>query len=160
MIPVVRRVLVLGPGAAGKSTLARRLGEITGLPVIELDKVYWGQDLIPLDRQEWVRRQRDLTAGSEWILDGDLGPYDVLETRLDGADTVIVLALPLPVCAWRALRRSHERWDFWSWLLRWRRESLPRLRAALAGRPVDVRFLRSRGQVQAFIDGLEGAAEA
>jgi len=151
---------VLGPGAAGKSTLARRMGEITGLPVVELDEVYWGEDLVPLDRQEWVRRQQDLTAGPGWILDGDLGPHDVLETRLDVADTVIVLDLPRRVCAWRALRRSHERWDFWSWLLRWRRESRPRLRAALAGRPLDVRFLRSQRQVEAFIDGLERAAEA
>ena len=29
--------MVVGPGAAGKSTLAARLGEIIGLPVIELD---------------------------------------------------------------------------------------------------------------------------
>jgi nicotinamide riboside kinase len=31
----VQRVVILGPGASGKSTLAVRLGQITGLPVIE-----------------------------------------------------------------------------------------------------------------------------
>jgi adenylate kinase family enzyme len=36
----VRRVIILGPGAAGKSTLAICLGEITGLPVVELDKLF------------------------------------------------------------------------------------------------------------------------
>ena len=33
--------MILGPGAAGKSALAAWLGEITGLPVIELDKWFW-----------------------------------------------------------------------------------------------------------------------
>ncbi len=37
----MKRVVILGRGASGKSTLARLLGEITGLPVIELDKVFW-----------------------------------------------------------------------------------------------------------------------
>jgi len=37
----MKRVLILGRGASGKSTLARRLGEITGLPVVELDKAFW-----------------------------------------------------------------------------------------------------------------------
>lgn len=34
-------MVVLGPGAAGKSVLAAQLSQITGLPVIELDKRFW-----------------------------------------------------------------------------------------------------------------------
>lgn len=37
----VQRVVILGPGASGKSTLAVRLRQITGLPVIELDQRFW-----------------------------------------------------------------------------------------------------------------------
>ena len=33
--------MILGRGAAGKSTLARQLGDLTGLPVIELDTMFW-----------------------------------------------------------------------------------------------------------------------
>jgi hypothetical protein len=36
----VKRVVILGRGGSDKSTLARRLGEITNLPVVELDKVF------------------------------------------------------------------------------------------------------------------------
>jgi adenylate kinase family enzyme len=35
---------VLGPGAAGKSTFSRRLGDLTGVPVTELDSVFWSND--------------------------------------------------------------------------------------------------------------------
>lgn len=40
----------MGPGAAGKSTLAACLGEITGLPVIELDKPFWRPGLAATPR--------------------------------------------------------------------------------------------------------------
>ena len=53
----MRRVVILGPGASGKSTLARELGERTCLPVIELDKVFWGPNLITMPHDEWVKMQ-------------------------------------------------------------------------------------------------------
>jgi adenylate kinase family enzyme len=37
----MQRVVILGRGGAGKSRLTRQLGEITGLPVVELDKIFW-----------------------------------------------------------------------------------------------------------------------
>jgi adenylate kinase family enzyme len=46
----VRRVIIVGPGAAGKSTLAVRLGDITGVPVIELDKLFWRPGLAATPR--------------------------------------------------------------------------------------------------------------
>jgi predicted kinase len=42
----VKRVIVVGSGAAGKTTLAARLAEITGLAVIELDKLFWRPGLV------------------------------------------------------------------------------------------------------------------
>ena len=37
-------------------------------------------------------------------MDGDLGPYDVLDVRLQAADTVVFLDFSPLRCAWRALR--------------------------------------------------------
>lgn len=128
----VKRVLIFGPGASGKSTFAARLGEITGLTVIELDKIFWQSDLVPMPQQEWATVQQELIQKDEWIMDGDLGPYDDVEGRLCAADTIIFLDFSVARCAWRALRRSRERFDFWIWLLGYRQHSRPLLMAAIA----------------------------
>lgn len=127
----MRRIVVLGPGAAGKSTLARALAESTGLPLVELDTVFWSAGLAPTPRERWIEVQRDLAAADAWILDGDLGPYDALEVRLRRADAIVLLDLPTWRCAIRAVRRSQERLDFWRWLLTWRRRYRPKLLQAI-----------------------------
>jgi adenylate kinase family enzyme len=123
----MQRVLILGSGASGKSTLAARLGEVTGLPITELDKVFWQPGLLPTPRDQWVELQQRLVDEDQWIIDGDLGPYDAVEVRLRAADTIILLDFSFIRCAWRALRRSRERADFWLWLWRYHRESRPLL---------------------------------
>jgi adenylate kinase family enzyme len=128
----VQRVVVLGRGGAGKSTAAVRLGQITGLPVIELDKHFWSADLRPLSGEEWARVTRDLAARPSWVMDGDLGPHDVLAPRLRRADTILILDYGLLRCVWRAGRRSRERADFWWWVVTWRRRSRPVLLRAIA----------------------------
>lgn len=147
----MRRVVILGRGAAGKSTLARRLGEITGLPVIELDTVFWRVGLTPTPHEEWAAAQGELARRPEWIMDGDLGPYDVVDVRLRAADTVLLLDFPVLPCAWRAVRRSRERADFWRWLLTY--DSRP-LRLAIAAHAAQARVhvLRSPRDVRLFID--------
>jgi hypothetical protein len=127
----VQRVVILGRGASGKSTLAIRLGELTGLPVVELDRHFWQPDLAPTPRDRWAAIQHDLTSSQQWIMDGDLGPYDMVEIRLRAADTIILLNFSLARCAWRALRRSRERIDFWHWLITYRHHSRPLLSNAI-----------------------------
>lgn len=127
----------MGPGASGKSALAACLGQVTGLPVIELDKLFWRPGLVATPRDEWVAIQRELAAQESWIMDGDLGPYDVIDVRLQAADTVVFLDFSPLRCAWRAIRRSRERADFWRWLLTYRRRSRPLLRQAIAAHASD-----------------------
>jgi adenylate kinase family enzyme len=128
----MKRVVILGRGASGKSTLARRLAAITGLPLIELDILFWRTGLISTPRDQWAALQNTLVARDAWIMDGDLGPYDVVEVRLRAADTILFLDFSLLRCAWHAIRRSRERADFWRWLLAYRREFRPALLEAIA----------------------------
>ena len=129
---LVQRVVVLGRGGAGKSVLARELGRLVNLPVVELDREFWGANLEPMPLDVWRKRQQTMAEEPRWIMDDDLGPYDDPAPRLRRADTVVVLAMPFWLCTWRAVRRGHEQRDFWRWALRWRRQSRPRLMAAIA----------------------------
>jgi adenylate kinase family enzyme len=150
----VKRVVILGRGAAGKSVVAARLGQITGLPVIELDRHFWRPGPNATPPAEWARTQSELLQREAWIMDGDLGPYDTaLGARLAAADTIIVLDFPLVRCAWRALRRSRERADFWRWLLGYRRRNLPLIRRAIADHApaADVEVLSSPRAVRRFL---------
>ena len=149
----MERVLIFGRGAAGKSTLARQLGELTGLPVTELDKLFWQSGLAPTQRAEWIALQEQLVRKDTWILDGDLASYDVVEVRLRAADTVILLDFGLVRCAWRAFRRGRERADFWLWVLAYRRDSVPRLRALISEHAPDatVHILRTPSAVRQFL---------
>jgi adenylate kinase family enzyme len=128
----MKRVVILGPGGSGKSTLAVYLGDITGLRVIELDKVFWQPGLVATPRDQWEQTQQTLVMEGGWIMDGDLGPYDAVEVRLRAADTIIFLDFSIFRCAWRAFRRSPERADFWLWLLQYRYRSRPFLMKAIA----------------------------
>jgi adenylate kinase family enzyme len=128
----MKRVVILGRGASGKSTLARHLGDITQLPVIELDKVFWQPGFAATPRDQWVIVQEKLVAEDRWIMDGDLGPYDAVEVRLQAADTVLFLDFSFLCCARRAIRRSRERIDFWWWIMAYRWKSRPALLKAIA----------------------------
>jgi adenylate kinase family enzyme len=158
----MKRVVIIGRGASGKSTLAVRLGEITGLPVIELDKVFWGPGLVAPSRDHWVVVQERLVAEEGWIMDGDLGPSDVVDIRLRAADTILFLDFSLLRCVWRAIRRSRERADFWRWLLAYRWQSRPILMQAIANHAVkaDLHIFRNPKALRRFVAGVACATRS
>ncbi len=69
----VKRVAVVGSGGAGKSTLARELGQRTGIPVIHLDEHFWKPGWVATAAEEWRAVQNDLLAADCWIVDGNYG---------------------------------------------------------------------------------------
>jgi adenylate kinase family enzyme len=155
----VNRVVILGRGGAGKSVLAQQLSRQLDIPVTELDRLFWQPGPRPTPQPKWAELQRQLVARDRWIIDGDLGPYDTgLDLRLGAADTVIVLDFPLWRCIWRALRRSRETREFWLWVYRYRRDSLPKIREAIATHAAHatVHILRGPRQVRRLLDGYSG----
>lgn len=152
----MQRVVILGRGGAGKSALAKQLSNELGFPVIELDSIFWQPGLRPTPEPDWTEIQRELLKHDRWIIDGDLGPYDTgLELRLRAADTIIVLDFPLWPCVWRALRRSRESREFWTWVLRYRRDSLPAINQSIATHAprAAVHMLHNPRQVRRFLGG-------
>ena len=129
-------MVILGRGGAGKSALSRQLSDVTGIPAVELDALFWQPGPTPMDPSRWAACQQELVQRDRWILDGDLGPYDTaLEVRLRAADTIVVLDFPFLRCAWRTLRRGREQAEYWRWVWAYRRRSLPPRPAAPSRRP-------------------------
>lgn len=154
----MKKILILGRGGAGKSTVARKLGEILNIPVIELDKYFWQPGLIPLDNAKWISVQKELANRERWIMDGDLGKYDVLSERLNYADTILVLNFPFWTCFLRALKRSRERLDFWWWLFTWRFIELPKVMNAIkkyAPKNAEIVTLKNQWELDRFITKLQ-----
>ena len=61
----MKRVLVIGPGGAGKSTMSVRIGEKTGLPVVHLDRYFWRSGWNRVTAEEWDSIVDDLVREPE-----------------------------------------------------------------------------------------------
>lgn len=153
----MKKIVILGRGGAGKSTAAKRLSQITGIPYIELDKHFWQPGLVATPISEWRQIQNKLTKGNTWIMDGDLGKYDALDVRLSAADTILVLDFSLFCCFIRAIRRSRERFDFWWWLITWRLLSRPKIIQSIKTHApnADVRIFHTPNELEQFITSIE-----
>ena len=95
--------MIIGCGGAGKSTLARQLGEKTGLPVVHLDKLYWNPGWVPLSREDFAKIHTEQIAKERWLIDGNFN--HTLEERLKRCDTVIYLDYSRLACLLGVLKR-------------------------------------------------------
>jgi len=104
----MEKVAVFGNAGAGKSTLARRLAAITGLPLYPLDTIKFRagrylpeeKDGGEISQEEYLKLHADLLKRDRWIIDG----YDSVMLawqRFDVADTLVYIDLPL---------LTHYRW--------------------------------------------------
>jgi len=91
----MRRVAVLGRAGAGKTTVARRLGEALGAPVIHLDALFWNADWTPVSSESFAERQRAVTSQDAWVLDGNYTSAPGFEERLSRADAIVIVEAPL-----------------------------------------------------------------
>ena len=98
------RILIIGRTGSGKTTMARQLSAILGVPHVELDSLFFGPNFstVPLP----VLRERTSAAilGEYWITDGNKSAVrDLVWPR---ADTIIWLDYPLLVSLWRLGKRA------------------------------------------------------
>jgi adenylate kinase family enzyme len=100
----MRKVLVIGLGGAGKSTLANQLGKLLNIEVLHLDKFYWHSGWIEMPKSKWQQTVEELLRRDAWIMDGNYS--GTLDIRFEACDTVIFLDMPRTLCLWRVLKRA------------------------------------------------------
>jgi adenylate kinase family enzyme len=153
----VTKVAIIGNGGGGKSVLSRRLSDVTGLPVHEIDDLQWEQPGWVAVPPEVVRERHDrILADRRWIIDG-WGPWESIEQRFGEADTIIVVDLPLARHYWWATKRALRTRRYplvrlyrAMWFVH--RQGMPRVRAAVAdARQATVIWLRSPADIQALL---------
>jgi adenylate kinase family enzyme len=90
----MKRVAVFGNTGGGKSTLGRRLAELTGLPLYVVDIMQFRPGGAKVPNDEFLQVHADLLRRDKWIIDG-FGNRAVAWERFTAADTLIYIDLPV-----------------------------------------------------------------
>lgn len=100
----MKKVAIFGNAGGGKSTLAKKLADITQLPLHPIDSLQYlpGGEQIPHDA--YLRQHGELLCRSEWIIDG-FGDVATAWERFAEADTLVYIDLPLLVHVWWVSKR-------------------------------------------------------
>ena len=175
----MKRVAVFGNAGGGKSTLARRLAELTRLPLYPLDMIQFRAGGGAVPHEEYVQAHAELLCRDAWIIDG-YGSIASSWERFARADTLVYVDLPLVTHHWFVTKRlikglfvTPEGWPknspIWRstmnscWVL-WscHRHLTPRYRQLVAETAASkrVHHLKSPVEMAAFLDsvGREGRA--
>ena len=99
----MERILVIGCGGAGKSTLARQLGEKLNLPVVHLDKLFWKPGWVEESKEAFDRKLSLELEKNQWIIDGNFNR--TMPQRLQKCDTIIYLDFSRMTCLLGVLKR-------------------------------------------------------
>lgn len=100
----MKKVAVFGNAGGGKSTLSTRLSQITGLPLHTLDKIKYQVGGAEVPYEDYKRIHQEILNTEAWIIDG-FGCIETLWPRLNLADTLVYVDLPLYVHFWWVTKR-------------------------------------------------------
>jgi adenylate kinase family enzyme len=100
----MKKVAVFGNAGGGKSTLSKRLSQITGLPLHILDKIQFRSGGTEIPHEEYQQIHQQILVSDRWIIDG-FGCMETLWLRLNEADTLVFVDLPLYVHFWWVTKR-------------------------------------------------------
>ncbi len=168
----MKRISILGCGGAGKSTLARIIGELLDLEVIHLDNVFWKSGWIMTPKEEQTPIMEDLVNRNNWVIDGNYtGTVDI---RFRRSDTVIYMDSPRRLCFWRVLKRiimyrnkrrpditegCPEKIDleFLQWIWNYNKSVKPRIMDMLEKyrNEIDIIVLKTKKDVNDFIESIK-----
>lgn len=67
----MHKIVIIGPAGSGKSILAQQIAAKTGAEYLELDAVNHQANWKPIDKDEFRKIVKAVTAKDSWVLDGN-----------------------------------------------------------------------------------------
>lgn len=113
----MKKIIVIGCPGSGKSYFSKKLSEITNIPKFHLDILFWKENWVKTPRDEFLNKILDIVNNNDsFILDGNY--HHTLDFRMNLADTIFFLDLPVEVCLEsEKQRRGKPREDLPSYLI-------------------------------------------
>ncbi len=160
----MNRVIIIGPGGAGKSYFSKQLAGITNLPLYHLDNIFWKEDWTHISRDEFDKKLLEILEKDEWIIDGDYSR--TYEIRMKYADTIYFLDFPLEVALAGVESRIGKPRDDIPWredifdpefkqlIMNWYKNTLPVLRKLL-GQYKEIKNIivfKTREEIDSFVE--------
>lgn len=99
----MKKILIIGSCAAGKSVLAKKIGGILNIPVYHLDLIHHSANWKAVSTDEFDKKLDGFLANKKWIIDGNY--KRTLTKRADSADAIILLDYSRTICISRSLKR-------------------------------------------------------
>ena len=98
------KIAIVGNSGSGKSTLALQLHKMLHIPLFHLDQYFWKPGWQRPDRDEFAKTHHKLCDGDSWIIEGMA--IRLFDYRIERADIIIFLDMPLSFCLYRIFKRS------------------------------------------------------
>lgn len=96
--------MVIGVSSGvGKTTFSLQLGKALNIKVYHLDSLFWKPGWVESSLEEFSTAQEKILQQAEWIIEGNY--TNTFDKRMDHADTIIYLELPLSICLYRVFKR-------------------------------------------------------
>ncbi|MEO8462030.1 MAG: adenylate kinase [Chloroflexota bacterium] len=105
----MQRISVIGSSGSGKSTMARALSRVLGLPRLELDSVFHQTGWHPKDDAAFRAEVAAFIERDAWVVDGNYTRHGVAQVVWPRADTVVWLDPPRSTVMRRIIRRTIRR---------------------------------------------------
>ena len=138
-------IMIVGCGGSGKSDLATKLSNISGLRVIHIDLLSWKPGWVKRSQEEMDLLIKDAIREDSWIFEGDNAASFHMRAARSGL--IIWLDFPRYICLWRAILRtlkhygkarpdlyegcykrfSWEYWKFLKWIWNFNKNSRPKI---------------------------------
>jgi adenylate kinase family enzyme len=99
----MKRIVIIGWPASGKSAFSETLASLLNIPVYHLDALYWKPGHVRTENAEWVKVQNMLVSGESWVVEGNF--QTTLDIRLAASDSVIFFDMHVFTCLRNAVFR-------------------------------------------------------